>query len=364
MNDTVYEVLSPQEVRQLRAAFDAELTAKAQKAIPAGNTNPGLLPALKDLIVAARHKGIELKPDDLAAVASSGVNEAERRRIDYDKTLHVGMPDVTQYPSPQLAGYQKARVAAAAAKRHEDEAVKNAFAGEERLYLRIKAGAQGETEKEIDQWLTRAGYRMVDYAGGYATDAAGKQQFKIGKLLKDNERLKEKFRVDPSRAAPSLLAVISRNPDDIATMATGRAWSSCMGSGGMNFTPYVPEDVRQGALVAYLVSEKDPDIVDPLARIVIKPYAQQGIKCAFRSAVKYLRGEDGSRPEVFAMNKSYGLPNEAFKKAVEQFVEDRLNAGKEGEFKLREGLYADGLPPEQLRDKGRTLRRNGLSILA
>lgn len=362
-----YEILPRETVEKIRAEFHASLEQKAKKAVGEGLPEPDeLSKQLKKLLIAAHHKGLEVKATDLAALAKAGPKAIAARTEQIDDMLHVGSPDESKFPSPHLFSWQLRRAREVAKDRLEDASVRQTFGDDDRLYLKFQGAVDApasDTQKEVAHWLEQAGYRMVDYAGGYATDAAGKQQFKIGKLLKDDEVLKEKFRVDPMRALGSLMVVISRNAKDIAEMATGRAWSSCMGSRGCNFEQYMPQEIRKGSLVAYLVSEKDPEILNPLARIVIKPYVQKlSVKGALKIAANALFRRRESRPELFVPAKIYGLPNNAFPAAVTSFVEEKLNVGKEGEFNLPEQLYPDGLPPTQIRRDGQKLAARGLSL--
>lgn len=353
--DIQYEILTKEAAADLRAAFQASVAAKARDALPCGASEAQaetLLPLLENLVIAALGKGLEIKQAELAELAAGGAEAISKRAEEIDEMLHLRTPFISKFPSPALSPEQREAVAAAAAKRQEDETVSQVFGDNERLYLTFNGAAMppSGTQNEIEAALEKMGYRVVDYNAGYATDRAGKQRFKIGKLLKDDIYLAEKYRTDGTRGADSLMAVVSRNADDIARLSTGRAWSSCMGSGGLYFNQYVPEEVRKGSLVAYLITEKDPEILNPLARILIKPYVQKiSLKSSLKLAASAMFMQPARRPRVFVANGAYGLRNENFTAAIAGFVEDNLNSGKQGEFRLPWGVYADGLPAVQFR---------------
>jgi hypothetical protein len=142
---------------------------------------------------------------------------------------------------------------------------------------------------------------------------------------------------DSSRTRGNLLFVISRNTADIASMTTGRAWRSCLGSGGGNWE-YVPKTIQAGSLIAYMISEKDPDILNPLARILIRPFHEEA-EGQLTSMAQKTFGRD--LQQIFVAGKTYGLSSDTFSAAVKQFAEEKLNRGKEGKFRLAEGLYED-----------------------
>jgi hypothetical protein len=152
-------------------------------------------------------------------------------------------------------------------------------------------------------------------------------------------------------------------------MSTGRGWSSCMAADGMH-SRYLPRDIRHGTLVAYLVSEKDPDILEPLARVLIKPYHFDRLnnwRCEWPislsehfkdMAVKltdllYDHEKWDSHIYVVA-DKQYGYDSQAFDNAVREFVADHLNDGRDGGYHMNDRLYADGAETN-VQKKGRRI---------
>ncbi len=350
-------MLPVETVRALQDRFMKSIEDKAEKALPPDSPEPGLYKLLlKELLIASARKAIELRPETLAGLVKEGHAALVKAKKDTDASLHAALnTEWSSYPSPDFSPAQEQLLAKAAGKRHDEELVKDIFAGEDRLYLKLKGDVDSppsETRTNVNIYLSVRGYKITDYVKGYATDAAGKQQFRIGKLLKDTEYY-QAFSEDSSRTLGNLMVVISKRPEDIARMSTGRAWGSCMGSGGFNFK-YVPKDIEKGTMIAYMISEKDPDIVNPLARILIKPFVEKKSAVGTLTAVA-MRFFNVHRPQqsIYVPDKTYGIHNEAFTAAVHKFVEGKLNHNKNGKFVLPAGLYADGVGPAYERSYGR-----------
>ena len=351
-----YEVLSRDTVAAMHQKFMKRMEEKAKKAIPSDIKKPDkILEALEEMLIAFSRKAIEIKADELAKIAKAGKKAIQKRIKEAQRRVHTKSPLASNYPSPALSRRQKLTVFAAAATRNDRAEVQKIFGNEDRIYLRLKESESTRVnspfQQQIAAYLEQKGYHITDYSKGYATDAAGKQQFKIGKLLKDNDRLYKGFMDDSTRTLGTLLVVVSRNPTDIATMSTGRAWSSCMGSGGFNWK-YVPRDVRKGSLVAYLVSEKDPDIVSPLTRILIKPFREKKPLPESKRGKLAFAAQKAFQPhkkQIFVADKAYGLASDAFSATVKNFIEENLNTGKVGDFRLARGLYADGIGHQVVR---------------
>jgi hypothetical protein len=332
-----YEVLSRDAVQQMHQKFMGSVEEKAKKALPENAKDAGaLVESMVALLVACARKAVDIKADELTDIARRGKRAIENRTIEVRKSPHAKViwADNT---SADFSKSQERRQAQAKQKRQEDPEVLKVFGDEERIYLRMKSddgGPMSDARAAIAKHLAPKGYRIIDYRKGYATDESGKQQFRIGKLLKDDVRLYKDFMDDSTRTLDSLLVVISRNADDIARMSTGRAWTSCMGSEGENYR-YVPRDIRKGTLIAYMVSDKDPEILNPLARILIKPFHKEAGKLT-----TIARAVFGRKPEqIFIPEQAYGLDNDAFSQVVKQFVEEKFNHGREGVYTTALGLY-------------------------
>lgn len=181
---------------------------------------------------------------------------------------------------------------------------------------------------DINRAVEQAGYEIVDYIEGYASD--GKRTVKIGKILsKVDPKLQQKFANDPKRATSkkdNLMVVISRHPHDIAGMSTDRGWNSCMSLTDGEMNHYVLQDVKNGTLVAYLINENDKNIKNPIARIAIKPYVHEE-----------------TLDVILVPARIYGTGNEKFKEFVSNWTE-QINQGKtDGYYCVSRHTYNDSL---------------------
>jgi hypothetical protein len=217
------------------------------------------------------------------------------------------------------------------------EILDDIFKGEHRIYILLDIQRQAlkttplikkiksyiETDKKIP-------IEEFDYIGGYIKSK--KQTMKIGRLIKDNIKLAKSFEQDPLRASKDLLIVISRHPYDIAGMSTDRGWASCMALGDKlpgrkrtspgGYSEYVKKDIEAGTLIAYLISNKDRNINNPLSRVLLKPY----------------KSDDGSI--AYNVGEVYGISNKYFKKRVEKWTDENFDKSKA--YYKDESLYDDG----------------------
>lgn len=212
-----------------------------------------------------------------------------------------------------------------------------------RIYLPLpvsKTPTKSSVAPEVEKHLATKGYTIKDYANGMATD--GRREMRIGKLLSDTPEVAKKFVNDPARAASrqaQQMVVISRHPYDIAGMSTDRGWNSCMNLKDGAFANYVPIDVKEGTIVAYLINANDRNIENPVARIAIKPFVNT------LNPDEVLFG---------AENRVYGTSSPAFKSAVVKWVNQVNKArGLEGVFIFNRKLYSDSdnKPKIQFKDK-------------
>ena len=424
-----YQILSQDEVEALHSAFTERLKDRARKFIPSDAVhNDYTLSLLTENLLAAARQRIKIDQSALPWLARPNFVQMDNSLRKLVRALQTDHFSEHQYDT-----FEKA-----AAARKEDPAVQQLFGDRTRIYLKCDVDADSKIRKEIERKLARWGYTITSYKDGYATDAAGKQKFKIGKLLKEHEELRKKFENDPVRAGDTLV-VISRDTMDIARMSTNRGWKSCMATDG-DFSNYLPTQIRDGALVAYLISSRDPEINDPLARITIKSYDPHDDKKALHDTERKInRAEfeansrrtevnsltykaendlhmaeqlenlierlsedsEGNKEEIeaaqfaaeehrrmaqfrtkkilpkaifeaekmekkhallkarfnrisarlekekdvtgyaYAVSTTYGMGHDSFRQVVADFVEDHLNNGKRGTFRLRSGMYND-----------------------
>ena len=210
----------------------------------------------------------------------------------------------------------------------------NVFNGKSRIYapLEVQPSDSGEeissTQKELQNTISNLGYEIDDYKHGLAKKSSDpSKKIKIGKLIKDKELL-NKFANDPIRAATRqaspLEVVFSRDPTDIAGMSTDRGWVSCMDldDGTTVNNKYIPADIKNGAIIAYLIRENDKNIDNPLARILIKPYYYKNHMVLFPDNV-------------------YGTNVAGFREVVDKFCKFANSNSPEGNYRLRKSSYSD-----------------------
>lgn len=188
-----------------------------------------------------------------------------------------------------------------------------------RIYIPLDSNESDNVKPDpkVKDALSKMGYEVEDYKAGLATKD-GKRLVRIGKLLVDQPEIKKVFDNDKTRAASKKnekLIVISRHPYDIGGMSTDRGWNSCMRltdkakgdmSGG-EYEEYVPTEIEHGALVAYLIDANDPDIKNPMARVLIRPY---------------INTDDANDVLLVASSNVYGGAPAAFLKTVDKWLEE------------------------------------------
>ena len=175
-----------------------------------------------------------------------------------------------------------------------------------------------------------------------------KQTYKIGKLIKDDRKLLSEFQKDPIRNSDDLTIAISKRPIDIIKMSTNRPWSSCMslslqalqgkpGAHELTSVDRVLEHVNNGAFIAYLVRKKDIEIVDPLSRVMIKPY----------------RSANGD--VTYYVSKVYGIPNSFFRKEVRKYIKKKIPKIEKNSLYFPQ-VYRDKGDPETISVKNIVIR--------
>lgn len=361
------DILCAEQVAELHARFLARLDRDASEQAERLKLDPESAQALRDLLLAAHRQREKIDPDVLAELCQQGA--------DAINAMAQYMHHVTPFDPAQ-----QDKLDFAAARREEPPAVAAAFGAQKRLYMPLADTGASLTEQRVGEHLARHGYTVTDYKKGYATDAAGKQTFKIGKLLQQHVPfMYQRFVEDASRVNDRLLVVISRAPDDIARMSANRGWKSCMAPEKNEFDAFVPRDILHGTLVAYLVSDKDPGIHNPLARILLKPY-QSERQVIYNTPerprrpgmLRRLFGALAKRPQAAAPpapadtgpktiyvpeGKAYGLNCDALRATVERFAAAHLNAAApDGGYHLSPLLYCDSNSSREVVKQGDALR--------
>ena len=86
--------------------------------------------------------------------------------------------------------------------------------------------SHSEKYKLVKNYLEDENYTITDYVAGYAKRSGDKNIYKIGKLIKRNRYLSDKFRDCVYRQ--KFKFVISRHPYDIACASWNQDWESCL----------------------------------------------------------------------------------------------------------------------------------------
>lgn len=192
----------------------------------------------------------------------------------------------------------------------------------------------------IESFLTQNGYSIIDYRKGIVFDENKKQQIKIGKVLQkfDRNDLLNLFNTDTNREATRSqhIVVISRHPYDIAGMSTDRGWTSCMNLNTGQYRKYVPIDIREGTIVAYVIKREDKNITNPVGRILIKPFIDSlGSNKVYLVPESYCYGtgvdgfSDAVEKWVNEVNRSHDLDDIAIFKWNPKFYDDSSISSKE-----------------------------------
>jgi hypothetical protein len=204
-----------------------------------------------------------------------------------------------------------------------------------RLYFDLPST---QTVAQAPDWVSekiqQLGYEIVDYTRGLAQKKnANQNPTKIGKILtaaaqqgdsEANDALRL-FQNDWQRTSTraEYRGVISRHPYDVAGMSTDRGWTSCQELVVGSLCRFVPQDVRAGTLVVYMIKKDDVDIKAPVGRTLIKPYIN-----------------DQNQTAYAPHKESYGSVTDEFLQAVNRFA-GWLNRqqGISGAFVLHPDVY-------------------------
>lgn len=149
------------------------------------------------------------------------------------------------------------------------------FEQDDRIYFSIDQFQHlNDTEQQVRSVLRQKGYEITDYKKGFATDAAGKQQYKIGKLLKGHKEA-DLFRDDNSRQ--DLYIILSRHPYDIGRASWGRRWTqSCLDPTHLETQHDTVKNLAlRGGVICYVVDAKDLNINNPITRCNFFPFQSE-----------------------------------------------------------------------------------------
>lgn len=361
-----YERLSHEAVDKLHQNFINNINARAEKAIKDSGQDFNVeerdskTQELAKLLILSKRCREDLSATRVKDLLCGGDQALDDEIKKYDKELNK---------DPWSFSLRRA-LNKEFKKRREAPLVMKTFGDDKRIYLKLKPIdiTKSETYQHVAFHLGNNGYKITDYIKGYASDAAGKQQFKIGKLLKDNAWLLEQFRSDERRSGQDRYVVISRNKQDLERMSTNRGWSSCMASNGI-YRNKVPKIVGSMTLVAYLITENDPEINNPLARLLLKPFDNReavnkraeyrenyrpAISETFQYWASLLTDKIGPPQEeniAFGIGRTYGFGSQDFKLAVSAFCQQNLHKVVPSQYRLNSEIYSDGMSSCRVVDK-------------
>lgn len=211
--------------------------------------------------------------------------------------------------------------------------------------------------KYLSAALEEGGYEIADLKGGYARIKGKPNLVKIGKLLdtlryKDHKKndaalasgsvsrlkheserrtiekyyddIKSDFENMAYRAGSEFEIAISMNAHDIASMSTGRGWSSCMNLKEGDHKRDVYCEVGYGGFIAYLVRKGDREIKRPVARVHIRRFDSKS-------------GRSVAVPEETV----YGTDKKGFLDAVRAWLNRVQGVVEAGPYRRVGGAYSD-----------------------
>ena len=237
------------------------------------------------------------------------------------------------------------------------------FTNGNREYIPLNTGQEEGVDEEVQSFLSEQGYEITNYRGGYCK--SGNRIFRIAKVIEllRNKELKEFqnrfqkgeiYSIDrdiksvnnyfddllntftnssyrTNKGETGLMVVISQDAMDIATMSTGRDWTSCMELDKGSHHQSVYCEIKEGGLIAYLIRANDKDIKNPLARVLIRRFVNQ-------------EGDSVAIPE----NTVYGNAVEGFEDVVKQWLQSKQGIINPGHYQRKGGKWSDTFPEKML----------------
>lgn len=144
------------------------------------------------------------------------------------------------------------------------------------------------------------------------------------------------FELSPARSGKGkvkkYMVVISKDPNDIVNMSTGRSWTSCMSVDGAHHEDVYCE-VAGGGFIAYLTDPKDKDIQQPKSRVLIRRFDPK----------------DGEgKPVAMVEDSVYGWEIPGFRKKVQQWVDSKQGKIRPGFYSKKGGEHSDTFGSQEL----------------
>lgn len=332
--------LSVEAVAALHAKFTARMNAAVAAALPDCN-DPKLKQAAYDYLIAASLTRQKVTAPQLAEKAAAGKDALQAQTTDMMKDLAKLSQSLERERARARTSSMGSRMARTFSFSGLTGGIKKLFTSEtavaeplqwdekNRIYFKLDDASSSPVRPLVESHLAEKGYTITDYEAGRAVDDR-KNEWRIGKILKDAPGLLASYTEDPARASKKLMVVLTRDYEDIARGSYGRGWQSCRANASTAVS-YAIEEVDCGVMAAYLVSEDDPNIHNPVSRINIKPYDRLLDKSDSWDA------RVDATDTMYATFNPIGLHHPGFVDAVNRFVHEKFNQGKAGKYKLRKG---------------------------
>jgi hypothetical protein len=205
-----------------------------------------------------------------------------------------------------------------------------------------------DTKEDVKHHLEKHGFELSNYSEGKAKDKHGRE-VSIGSVLKS-----------PKTAAPDTLVkgfenddrssnitkdthhiLFSNIPVHIGEVSTNKKWNSCAGlTPAGRFTPFgggaaakqIPDAIKAGSHVAYLMPKDKHDANDAAARILLHPYHSYGKNGAIEHSVLM--------PERKVYSASGGK-NSDFHNSLEKFAREKYPMQEGKIYKKDPSVYDD-----------------------
>jgi hypothetical protein len=152
---------------------------------------------------------------------------------------------------------------------------------QERTYVDVKPNeirVDIEEDPILVDFLNGLGYEIVDYKDGTARREGSDRVTSIGKIkaLKKNKEMLERYTErlgGQMKDFSNLQLVFTYNPRDIAEASTNRGWTSCADfKGGGPAANQLPNKIKFGGMLVYLINKNDKNIKRPIARLTLRRF--------------------------------------------------------------------------------------------
>jgi hypothetical protein len=218
------------------------------------------------------------------------------------------------------------------------------FGKDKRITLPLSGAESDPTYQEVNNKISSKGYEISSWKDGLATKKDSKYRvMRIGKLLADDketlQKFNERFKGKKVSEDKEYEVVISRHAYDLFGQSTDRQWTSCKALTQGENSYYIPSEINDGYLVAYVIEKGDTTkekLADPISRLLIVPY---------------INVNDPDDTFLYVPDRPYGKSVTGFRETVQAWL-DKKQGKKSGIYcKTRTG-YDDKYPAKINKDTG------------